>query len=173
MKMRRYLLLSVALACLTILLMPPQVSQASKPIKERVRFAPVHVYLDPAGKPLAAYQFELVCSVPVRAYAPGEDNASRRHYEHPVKIVGVEGGEHAAFKDAPYYDPAALMNKRIIIAAFNTGADLPTTRTRIATIHLQITGDAEPKYDLILTTTADANGEKLPVEITLEKGDQK
>ena len=154
-------------------IMIPHVSQASRPIKERVRFAPVHIYLDPAGKPLAAYQFELVCSVPVRAYPAGEDNASRRHYEHPVKIVGVEGGEHPAFKEAPYYDPAALMNERIIIAAFNTGADLPTTRTRIATIHLQITGDAEPQCELNLTTAADADGEKLPVKITLEKGGQK
>ena len=171
--MRKYLLLSVALACLAILLMPPRVSQASRPIKEKVRFTPVHIYLDPGGKPLAAYQFELVCSVPVRAYSPGEDNASRRHYERQIKIVGVEGGDHPAFKDAPYYDPAALMNERIIIAAFNTGADLPTTRTRIATIHLQITGDAEPQYEVSLTTAAGATGENVPVEITLEKGEQK
>ncbi|HSV99963.1 MAG TPA: hypothetical protein VLI39_07315 [Sedimentisphaerales bacterium] len=153
----------------------PQVVQARKPQPAQVRFAPVHVYLDPAGSPLAAYQFELVCSVPVRAYSPtdGEDNASRRHYERRIKIVGVEGGEHVAFKEAPYYDPAALMNDRIIIAAFNTGSNLPTTRTRIATIHLQITGDVEPKYALSLTTAADANGENLPVEITLEKGERK
>jgi len=156
-------------------ILAPQVVRASKPLPARVRFAPVHVYLDPAGKPLAAYQFALVCSVPVRAYSPadGEDNASRRHYERQIKIVGVEGGEHPAFKEAPYYDPAALMNERIIIAAFNTGSDLPTTRTRIATVHLQITGDVEPKYELSLTTAAGANGENLPVEITLEKGERK
>jgi hypothetical protein len=135
----------------------------------------VHVYLDPAGKPLAAYQFELVCSVPVRAYSPadGEDNASRRHYERQIKIVGVEGGEHPAFKEAPYYDPAALMNERIIIAAFNTGSDLPTTRTRIATVHLQITGDAEPKYALKLITAADSNAEGIPAKITLHTGEDK
>jgi hypothetical protein len=156
-------------------ILAPQVVQARKPQPAKVRFAPVHIYLDPAGKPLAAYQFELVCSVPVRAYfsAADEDNASQRPDEHPVKIVGVEGGEHPAFKEAPYYDPAALQNERIIIAAFNTGSDLPTARTHIATIHLQITGDAEPKYALSLTTAADANGENLPVEITLEKGEQK
>lgn len=136
-------------------IMAPQVVRASKPLPTRVRFAPVHVYLDPAGRPLAAYQFELEAT------------------SGQIKIVGVEGGEHAAFKEAPYYDPAALMNERIIIAAFNTGSDLPTTRTRIATIHLQITGDAEPKYALSLTTAADANGENLSVEITLEKGERK
>jgi hypothetical protein len=160
---------------ITLCMAAPQASQASKRIESKVRFAPVHVYLDPGGRPLAAYQFELVCSVPVGAYssADEEDNASRRHYERQIKIVGVEGGAHPAFQDAPYYDPAALMNERIIIAAFNTGANLPTTRTRIATIHLQILGDAEPKYELSLTTAADANGENLPVRITLEKGEQK
>jgi hypothetical protein len=105
--------------------------------------------------------------------AHATDDASRRPYEPQIKIVGVEGGEHPAFNDAPYYDPAALMNERIIIAAFNTGADLPTTRTRIATIHLQITGDDEPKYDLILTTTADADGEEMAAKITLQTGEDK
>jgi len=173
--MKRCLLMSLVLACATILLTVPQVGQASRPERTNVRFAPVHVYLDPAGKPLAAYQFELVCSVPARAYSSAEveDNASRRHYERQIKIVGVEGGEHPAFEEAPYYDPAALQNDRIIIAAFNTGSDLPTKRTRIATIHMQITDDAEPKYALSLTTAADANGENLPATITLEKGEQK
>jgi len=153
--MKRCLLMSLLVACAAILLLIPRVSRASRPLPAKVRFAPVHVYLDPAGRPLAAYQFELKAT------------------SGQIKIVGVEGGEHAAFKEAPYYDPAALQNERIIIAAFNTGSDLPTTRTRIATIHLQITGDAEPKYALSLTTAADANGENLPVEITLEKGERK
>lgn len=145
-------------ALLTVLvascILAPRVGQASKRI-EKVRFAPVYVYLDPAGVPLAAYQFELKAT------------------SGQIKIVGVEGGEHAAFKEAPYYDPAALQNERIIIAAFNTGNDLPTTRTRIATIHLQITGDAEPKYVLQLVAAADPNAENLPATITLEKGEQK
>jgi hypothetical protein len=172
---KRCLLMGLVLACATILLTMPHVVQASKPRPPKVRFAPVHVYLDPAGKPLAAYQFELVCSVPVRAYssADEDDNASRRHYEPQVKIVGVEGGEHPAFQEAPYYDPAALMNDRIIIGAFNTGADLPTTRTRIATIHLQITGDAEPKYVLDLITAADSNAEEIPAQINLHSGEDK
>ena len=153
--MKKCLVLSIVIACLAVLLLIPKVSNASRPQATTVRFAPVHVYLDPGGKPLAAYQFELKATT-------GQ-----------IKIVGVEGGEHPAFQDAPYYDPAALMNERIIIAAFNTGADLPTGRTRIATIHLQILGDAEPKYELSLTTAADANGENLPAEITFEKGEQK
>jgi len=148
--MRKYLALSIAVTCFMILLLIPGVGRAGKRIESKVRFAPVHVYLDPGGKPLAAYQFELKASA-------GQ-----------IKIVGVEGGEHPAFQDAPYYDPAALMNDRIIIAAFNTGADLPTTRTRIATIHLQIPGDAEPQYELNLVLAADAEGQSFPGKINLE-----
>jgi len=102
---------------------------------------------------LAAYQFELKA-------AAGQ-----------VKIVGVEGGQHAAFKEAPYYDPAALANDRIIIAAFNTSSELPTGRTRIATIHLQIIGEAEPDYELKLVVSADADAREIPAEISFEKGE--
>lgn len=153
--MKRCLLMSLVVACAGILLAVPQVGRASKPERTNVRFAPVHVYLDPAGKPLAAYQFELKAT------------------SGQIKIVGVEGGEHAAFQEAPYYDPAALMNDRIIIGAFNTGSDLPTTRTRIATIHLQITGDAEPKYELKLITAADSSAEEIPAQINLHSGEDK
>jgi hypothetical protein len=118
-----------------------------------VRFAPLHIYIDSDNSSLAAYQFELKA-------AAGQ-----------IKIVGVEGGQHKAFKEAPYYDPAALANDRIIIAAFNTGRDLPTGRTRIATIHLQIIGDAEPQYELKLIVAADADGKEIPAEISFEKGE--
>jgi hypothetical protein len=119
------------------------------------RFAPVAVYIDSGSKPLAAYQFELKATA-------GQ-----------IKIVGVEGGSHPAFEDAPYYDPAALANDRIIIAAFNTGVDLPTGRTRIATIHLQIIGDAEPRYELKLMAAATSEGQEVPATLTLEKGETK
>ncbi len=165
--------LLVTLSIMAPLLAGGSARTSEKPAPGHVRFVPVHVYLDSGDKPLAAYQFELVCSVPVRAYSPGEDNASRRHYERQVKIVGVEGGEHPAFQEAPYYDPAALMNDRIIIAAFNTGSDLPHGRTRIATIHLQILGDTEPQYELKLIVAADKEGEKIPAELNLQTGESK
>ena len=118
-----------------------------------VRFAPLHIYLDSGDKPLAAYQFELKA-------AAGQ-----------IEIVGVEGGEHEAFSEAPYYDPAALAQDRIIIAAFNTGRNLPAGRTRIATVHLQIKGDVEPAYELNLIVAGDADGEEIPAELTFEKGE--
>ena len=119
----------------------------------KVRFAPLHIYLDSGNKPLAAYQFELKA-------AAGQ-----------IKIVGVEGGQHKAFEEAPYYDRAALTNDRIIIAAFNTGSELPKERTRIATIHLQIIGDAEPDYELKLTVAADTDANEIPAKISFEKGE--
>lgn len=151
--MKRYLLLSVLVTCLAAALVTPRVALASKVIDTKVRFAPVRIYLDSGDRPLAAYQFELKAT------------------KGQIKIVGVEGGTHAAFKDAPYYDPAALMQDRIIIGAFNTGQDLPTGRTRVATLHLQITGDAEPEYELELTVAADPQGQNVPGQINLEKGE--
>jgi hypothetical protein len=130
-----------------------QVQEDNSSDEPKFRFAPLHIYIDSGRNPLAAYQFELKT-------AAGQ-----------VKIVGVEGGEHPAFTDPPYYDSAALTQDRIIIAAFNTGRNLPTGRTRIAAIHLQITGDIEPEYKIELTAAADAEGKEIPAEITFEKGD--
>jgi hypothetical protein len=113
------------------------------PAKQEVRFAAVDVYVDSGTQALAAYQFELTA-------AAGE-----------FRIVGVEGGEHAAFSAPPYYDPAALMNDRIIIAAFNTGTDLPAGKTRVARVHVQITGNEDPQYVVKLMVAGDADGKPI------------
>ena len=123
-----------------------------RPAGTGARFEAVDVYVDPAGQPLAAYQFELT--------ARGAD----------VKIVGVEGGEHAAFKEPPYYDPAALMGGRVIIAAFNTGHDLPRGRTRVATVHLRVVG-GEAQYGIVLEAAAADGGGEIPAEISVQKGE--
>jgi len=146
-----------AIILMSISIIVPVLAQQSEQdittVQPKVRFAPLHIFLDSGSRPLAAFQFELKATA-------GQ-----------IKIVGVEGGQHKAFKEAPYYDPAALANDRIIIAAFNTGRELPKGRTRIATIHLQIIGDAEPDYELKLTVTADANAKEIPAEISFEKGE--
>jgi hypothetical protein len=124
-------------------------------VRQKVRFEPLHVYLDSGNQKLAAYQFELKATT-------GQ-----------VKIVGIENGGHPAFEEPPYYDPAALAKDRIIIAAFSTDKNLPKGRTRVTTIQLQIIGDAEPQYEVQLTVAADENGNEIPAKITLEKGEQK
>ena len=139
--------------CVIVPVLAQQSEQDYSTAQPGVRFAPLHIYLDSGNRNLAAYQFELKA-------AAGQ-----------IKIVGVEGGKHEAFKEAPYYDPAALAKDRIIIAAFSTGSNLPKDRTRIATIHLQIIGDAEPEYELKLVVAGDADGKEIPAEISFEKGE--
>ena len=159
--MNRISLIILASICVIVPVLAQQSVQSQGLLTEdystaqpKVCFAPLHVYLDSGNQNLAAYQFELKATA-------GQ-----------IKIVGVEGGHHEAFKEAPYYDKAALLKKdRIIIAAFSTGSNLPTGRTRIATIHLQIIGDIEPEYELELKVAADADGKEIPAEITFEKGE--
>ena len=118
-----------------------------------VRFAAVDVYIDSGESPLAAYQFELTAT-------SGE-----------FEIVGVEGGEHAAFKEAPYYDPAALHGEgRIIIAAFNTGDDLPTGKTRVARVHVRIAGETSPEYAVELIVSASTEGDMIDATVSVSEG---
>ena len=126
---------------------------AAQPAKAEsgVRFAAVDVFVDSGDKPLAAYQFEMTARVGA------------------FKIVGVEGGADAAFKQPPYYDPAALSRERIVIAAFNTGRDLPKGKTRVARIHVQISGNEEPQYDVKLVVAASMDGEKISATATWSK----
>jgi hypothetical protein len=139
--------------CVMVPVLAQQSEQDNSTPQPGVRFAPLHIYIDSGSKSLAAYQFELKATA-------GQ-----------IKIVGVEGGSPKAFKEAPYYDPAALQNNRIIIAAFSTAGNLPKGRTRVAAIHLQIIGQVEPQYELKLIVAADADAKEIPAEISYEKGE--
>ena len=103
-----------------------------------VRFTYVDLVVDSAG-PLAAWQVELTA-------------------EH-AKIVGVEGGDAAAYAAAPYYDPVALQQGRIIVAAFTTDAKAPAGRVRVARIHFEVRGN--PDYSARLVAAAAPGGERL------------
>ena len=140
--------------CVIVPVLAQQSGQDYSTPQPGVRFAPLYIYIDSGIKSLAAYQFELKATV-------GQ-----------IKIVGVEGGSPEAFKEAPYYDKAALYAKdRIIIAAFSTAGNLPSGRTQVATLHLQIIGQVEPQYELKLIVAADADAKEIPAEITFEKGE--
>jgi len=125
------------------------------PSQPSVRFEAVDVYMDSGDQPLAAYQFEFAAEA-------GE-----------IAIVGIEGGEHPAFKEPPYYDPAALSKERIIIAAFNTGRNLPKDKTRVATLHVQVIGETGPEYVVKLEVAASAEGQRIPATVTLAKGEKR
>ncbi len=121
--------------------------------KETVRFRAVDISLDTKDKPLAAYQLEFLATA-------GD-----------VKIVGIEGGEHSAFAQPPFYDPKAMQQDRVITAAFSTEvADkLPKGKTRVATIHIQTKGAVEPKFELKLQVAADAGGNKITAQASVEE----
>ena len=123
------------------------------PPRRPVRFLALDVTIDPGATPLAAYQLEFE--------AKGAE----------AKLVAVENGEHRAFSEAPYFDPAALEHDRVIIAAFNTGDDLPTGPTRVATLHLALTGEGEPQYSVRLDVAATADGRRIPASVTLSAGE--
>lgn len=117
-----------------------------------VRFAAYDVLID-GDAPLAAYQVEVWSRT------------------GNVAIVGIEGGADAAFADPPYYDPQAMRHDRVILAAFSTkpAAQLPPAgSTRVATIHVQITGDADPRFDTKLTAAATTDGAPLRATVNLK-----
>lgn len=116
---------------------PATTQAASQPA---IRFTHVDIFIDSARTPLAAWQLEL------------------KALRGDVKIVGIEGGEHTAFREPPYYDPAAMNGGRVILAAFSTSKELPAGRTRAARVHVMITGAEAPQYDLALTVAAGADG---------------
>jgi hypothetical protein len=87
-----------------------------------------------------------------------------------VKLVGIEGGEHKAFLHPPYYDPKALLSERIVIAAFNTGDDLPTTKTRVARLMVRVAGPTSPNYDVTLRLAASANAKPVNSDISISEG---
>ena len=134
--MTRVILAVIVIVC-TLAPALPGADPATRPTSP---FAFVDVFVDPGGKPLAAYQFEL------------------RATSGEVTLVGVEGGEHAAFAKPPYYDPTALLNDRVVIAAFNTASaeQLPSQKTRVARLMVRVGGD-KPKYDVKLHVAASAD----------------
>jgi hypothetical protein len=110
------------------------------------RFRPVAVYVDTGSAPLAAYQVEVTVGTA----------------EPTAKIVGVEGGEAAAFRPAPYYDPAALQGGRIVIAAFTTDTTPPHGHVRVATLHLFEPAGCVPGYRARLVVAVTADGAIIP-----------
>jgi hypothetical protein len=108
------------------------------------RFRALDVYLD-SDAAVAAWQIEIA----------GD-----------AKIVGVEGGA-APFAAPPVYDPAALQAGRIVLAAFDTRAQLPAGRHRVATLHVR--EESTTRYAITLVAAGDARGERVAAATTLEE----
>ena len=129
---------------------------AQQPAEEsRIRFRAVDIYVDSANTPLAAYQVEFSVTNGI------------------AKIVGIEGGTHAAFREPPFYDPKAMQQERVIIAAFSTEQpqNLPKGKTRVATIHIQTIGFEKAAFNLQLEAAANSNGNKIAATASAKEED--
>jgi len=115
------------------------------------RFMTVDILVDPRGEALAAYQLRV---------------QARRG---EVRIVGIEGGDPAAFHQPPYYDPKAIQQDRVILAAFQAAPEiqLPTVKTRVATLHLLVKGSTAPEFDVKLQAAATGEGRRIPATASL------
>ena len=118
------------------------------------RFEAIDVFVDSGNQRLAAWQLEVKSTA------------------NDVQIVGIEGGEHPAFAEPPYYDKRAMNNNRVIIAAFSTGDNLPSGRSRVARIHVQVRGSGARTWLSELTTSATTDGTRIPAEISVAKADR-
>jgi hypothetical protein len=130
----------------------PAQESAGRATESAVRFGAVDVFIDAGDQPLAAYQFEL------------------KVLAGDVALVGIEGGEHRAFRQPPYYDPAALSRQRIVIAAFDTGSDLPRGRTRVARLMVQVRGRVAPQYQASIQVAASPDAKPVPATISVSEG---
>jgi len=115
------------------------------------RFEAIDVFVDSGNQRLAAWQLEV------------------KSETNDVQIVGIEGGEHPAFAEPPYYDQRAMNSNRVIIAAFSTGDDLPSGKSRVARIHVQLRGPGATAWLSELTTAAAGDGTKIPAEMSVAK----
>ncbi|MCI0343204.1 MAG: dockerin type I domain-containing protein [Planctomycetales bacterium] len=139
---------AVALVALALVQGPREAG----PEAGRARFQTVRLYVDSGDVPLAAWQVEFT--------AEGGD----------AKLVGIEGGTHPAYADPPLYDPAALQGGRVVLGAFSTAKDLPAGRTRVATLHLRLSGEARPDCTATLVTAADPEGRRIEAKASIVEG---
>lgn len=151
--MRRVMMMVILLALVGGVSMAA-LSVAGDGVEQRadagVRFGWVDIVLEAEGD-LGAWQVELV------------DRAGAS------TLVGVEGGEHAAYREPAFYDPKALVEgERIVLAAFSTLAELPRGKTRVARVHARMDGVAE--WSLRVVAAADRNGEVIEVRSSLVEG---
>lgn len=130
------------------------------PIPVETAFATIDITIDPKGQPLGAYQFEMTVN------------------HGAFMVVGIEAGEHAAFDHGrpPYYDRKVDQQHtdRLIVAEYarpkHAAKDLPTTPTRVVTVHFAIlehaVGPGPQTLQLTLTTAGNAAGERIDADIS-------
>ncbi|MFZ4575190.1 MAG: hypothetical protein ACOYN0_12380 [Phycisphaerales bacterium] len=119
-------------------------------------FAACDIIIDCGERSLGAYQIELT------ADRPG------------AKVVGVEGGDHPEFKNAPYYDPAALSGGRIVVGALSLAdaKSLPTGEFRAARVHFMLE-DPQTGFTVKVHTAGDERGAMMDVQARAQRAPTK
>lgn len=125
--------------------------EASQTADDGIRFEAVDVFIDSGDQALAAWQLELQST------------------QDSIEIVGIEGGQHAAFSKPAFYDPEAMNGNRVVLAAFSTAQELPSGKTRVARIHVQCEGRNVTEYRMSLAVSADAAGEVIPAKLSIAR----
>lgn len=133
-------------------LSPPQ-TITTRPVDPSVRFQAMDLIIDSGDHPLACYQLQF------------------KAVQGNVKIVGIENGESVFADQPPYYDPKAIVNDHVKIAAFSLKANnqLPRGKTRVARLHLMITGSIEPTFTATLQVAVNGDAKAIPAQLILRK----
>lgn len=133
---------------------PAVVADAPHAAAGRSAFGYVDLFVDAGDAPLAAYQIDFHSTT------------------GGLRIVGVEGGEHELYRDAPYYDPRAMQGDRVIIAAYAAGPReaLPVGPVRVARVHVMYSSDADATLHATLDAAANFEGDAIDATIAWRKG---
>lgn len=113
-------------------------------------FQVIDIYVNSGEERLAAYQLHVKAGV-------------------GVSIVGIEGGEHLAFRKPPYYDPKAMQRNEVKLAAFSTLAKskLPKGKVRVATLHV-FSKQGFAEFSVLSRAIGNESGSRFAPSITFE-----
>ena len=116
-------------------------------------FAVFDVFVDAGEEKLAAYQLKI-----------SDERAA-------VKILSVEGGEHASFAEAPKFDSKAIQRDVIKMAAFSLDAaeKLPSGKVRVASLHVEIGPGLTPEWKATMEAAAGPKGKKISAKVSISK----
>jgi hypothetical protein len=116
-------------------------------------FAVFDVFVDSGADALAAYQLKI-----------SDEKAA-------VKILSVEGGEHASFAQPPKFDGKAIQRDVIKIAAFSLDAreKLPSGRVRVASLHVEIGPGMAPEWKALVEAAGGAGGTRISATVSISK----
>lgn len=105
---------------------------------------------DSGSEPLAAWQVELVVANGI------------------AEVVGIQAGDDPAFPDPPTYG-IHLDEGVLALAAFSLADELPTGRTRVATLHVytDLPEGAVPRTLVDDAVACDREGRRIPVTFEL------